>query len=109
MRLFGINITFGDPLKRERKRNENEVQRALKVFIEENSLDHNRTNNGLYQCWWEESMPKYALRISKKIDSEMQAEFIKLLCEYFRRRKMDIELDNNEIHGIVKTLREKTR
>jgi len=110
MKIFGINITFGDPEKKRRKRAETEAEEQLHFIVRFSDIRQDKIKDGRYYPWWKSNIDQYAdLIINSKKDDEVKDLLISKFCAYLRKREMDIELKNDELKAVADKIRTNTK
>jgi len=110
MKIFGINITFGDPVKRATRQAEIQANEMLQMLVRFKKIRFNRIKDGRYYPWWKSHIDEYADYIIENTDEgELRQILTSKLCAYLVQREMDIELKNDELQQVADEIRCQTK
>lgn len=106
MKVLGINITFGDPDTRARRRAEQRADKLLEMCVRLNVLHTNKMDAGKYFPWWKNgAIDRCADWIIQNTNDDLTREILaKKVADYLRQREIDIELQNDELKRVVDVL-----
>lgn len=110
MKIFGINITVGNPEKRRRKRAEARANELFEWMIRCHGIHENKIKDGVYFAWWKTVLIDYAdwIRLNAD-DRDVGTILARRLGEYLKKREIDIEFQNDELKRITEEIRKSSK